>query len=108
MPTVVRSAAVLLSLLSSLQAFAETDADRGAKIAAQGTTEGVAPCMACHGPDGAGMAAACLLSTGRRRGAQASKTSCGLDRGLAIPVLAPMADERLSLSLMAQMMVERG
>jgi thiosulfate dehydrogenase len=58
MSAVVRTAAVLLALLSSLQAFAETDADRGAKIAAQGTTKGVAPCMACHGPDGAGMAAA--------------------------------------------------
>ena len=39
-------------------ALAGTDADLGAKIAAQGTTDGVAPCMSCHGADGAGIAAA--------------------------------------------------
>ena len=30
--------------------------DLGAKVANQGTPEGVAPCMTCHGPDGGGMA----------------------------------------------------
>ena len=58
MPTLIRSAAVLFPLLGWLQAFADTDADFGAKIAAQGTTKGVAPCITCHGPDGAGMAPA--------------------------------------------------
>ena len=55
MPTLIRTAAVLSLLLGSLQAFADTDADLGASIAAQGTTKGVAPCMTCHGSNGAGM-----------------------------------------------------
>jgi hypothetical protein len=54
MPTLFRASPVLLLLLGSLQAFADTDADLGTKIAAQGTNKGVAPCMTCHGPDGAG------------------------------------------------------
>lgn len=49
-----------IHLPASLHAFAITDANLGAKIAAQGTPKGVAPCINCHGPDGAGMApAAC-------------------------------------------------
>ena len=58
MPKLSHAAAVLCPLLASLQSFADTPADLGAKIAAQGTTKGAAPCMTCHGPDGAGMAPA--------------------------------------------------
>ena len=35
---------------------ADSAADSGAKIAQQGTPKGVAPCMTCHGANGAGMA----------------------------------------------------
>ena len=58
MPNLSRTAALLFPLLASFQAFADTSADLGAKIAAQGTTKGAAPCMTCHGTDGAGMAPA--------------------------------------------------
>jgi thiosulfate dehydrogenase len=61
MPTLARilgTFAVLSPLLGSPEAFADVDADLGAKIAAQGTTKGVAPCLTCHGADGAGMAPA--------------------------------------------------
>jgi len=58
MQALTRTALIVSSLLYSFQAFAGTPTDLGAKIAAQGTTRGVAPCMSCHGPDGAGMAAA--------------------------------------------------
>ena len=56
MQGLTRTAAILCVLLGSLQAFADEQADLGARIAAQGTNKGVAPCMTCHGPDGAGMA----------------------------------------------------
>jgi cytochrome c553 len=58
MPPFARAAVIFLPLLGPLPALAETDAGPGAKIAAQGTSKGVAPCMTCHGPDGAGIAPA--------------------------------------------------
>ena len=58
MPNLTRIIAFLLPLLGSPAAFADAVADLGAKIAAQGTSKGVAPCKTCHGPDGAGIAPA--------------------------------------------------
>ncbi len=58
MATSIKSYPVLLAMLVLSTVRAGTDADLGAKIAAQGTTDGVAPCMSCHGADGAGIAAA--------------------------------------------------
>jgi len=48
-------APLLAPLHAPIAAAAEDDADLGARIALQGTPKGVAPCMACHGIDGAGM-----------------------------------------------------
>lgn len=47
-----------LSFLLSLPLgpiWAESQTGLGERIAQQGTPQGVAPCMACHGPEGAGM-----------------------------------------------------
>lgn len=53
-----QSIALALVLLLPGSSGADAAADRGAQIAQQGTAKGVAPCMACHGADGGGMAAA--------------------------------------------------
>ena len=58
MPRTVHAYALLSSLLVPVAAMGDGGADLGARIALQGTPNGVAPCMACHGVDGAGMAAA--------------------------------------------------
>lgn len=57
MNTFIRNAMILLALQAQTIATADPVSDPGARIAQQGTPKGVAPCMACHGPDGAGMAA---------------------------------------------------
>ena len=57
MPMPARVAVLSFALLSLVAASAQADADPGAKIASQGTSSGVAPCMTCHGADGAGIAA---------------------------------------------------
>ena len=56
MSIITRTIAVTLALLIPLTASSDAGADPGAKIAQQGTPKGVAPCMTCHGADGAGMA----------------------------------------------------
>jgi len=46
----------LLALLHLGPVAAEGPPTLGERIAQQGTSKGVAPCMTCHGPDGGGMA----------------------------------------------------
>lgn len=58
MPKISRGAAVLFVLIVCSGTTAGSDDDLGAKIASQGTSQGTPPCMTCHGPDGAGIAAA--------------------------------------------------
>lgn len=50
--------ATLMVLLTLWGSHALADAPNGATIAQQGNGHGVAPCLACHGADGAGQAAA--------------------------------------------------
>jgi cytochrome c553 len=50
----VRSLAIILGLLALPVSADETRK----RIAEQGTSQGAAPCLSCHGPDGAGNAAA--------------------------------------------------
>ncbi len=52
------SIALALALLLPGSSGADAVAGLGAMVAQQGTAKGVAPCMACHGADGGGMAAA--------------------------------------------------
>lgn len=57
MLSLFRTFLVLFLLFGGRSGIGEDVTDLGAKIAAAGTAKGVAPCMTCHGPDGAGMAA---------------------------------------------------
>ena len=56
MSTIARASVLTLVLMIPVSVSADSAADSGAKIAQQGTPKGVAPCMTCHGADGAGMA----------------------------------------------------
>jgi thiosulfate dehydrogenase len=58
MPRIVHAYALVASLLVPVAAMGDSGSELGARIALQGTSNGVAPCMACHGVDGGGMAAA--------------------------------------------------
>ena len=58
MRSICRLLAPTLLLLLPCAAMAGDGAELGARIAAQGTPDGVAPCTSCHMPDGAGIAAA--------------------------------------------------
>jgi cytochrome c553 len=53
---IVRATLIVFLLLSASHALADTP--NGQAIAQQGNGHGVAPCMACHGADGGGQAAA--------------------------------------------------
>jgi cytochrome c553 len=55
---IVGSALLLAASLSTLPASAQPDADLGRRLVMEGEGLGSAPCMTCHGADGAGMAAA--------------------------------------------------
>jgi len=52
-----RVAILCLAMGLPLSGNAGQEIELGSKIAQQGTTKGVAPCMSCHGADGAGMSA---------------------------------------------------
>src|SRR5580698_11241384 len=52
----LRAALTTLCMLCATYALADTP--NGATLAQQGNGHGVAPCMACHGADGGGQAAA--------------------------------------------------
>lgn len=52
----VRIVVSLFALLQLGPVLAEDSKALGERIAQQGTSKGVAPCMTCHGPDGGGMA----------------------------------------------------
>jgi len=87
-----RNTAIFLSLLASPVALAATDADLGATIAAQGTPRGVAPCMTCHGPDGAGMAPAGYPRIAGLNADYMTKQLKGFQSGKRNnPVMMPMA-----------------
>ncbi|MBV1786739.1 cytochrome c4 [Marinobacterium sp. D7] len=58
MTIIRRSGAVAALLLTTGLVQAAGDADRGATIVMQGDGQGGAPCLACHGTDGAGNDAA--------------------------------------------------
>ncbi len=53
-----RLAIIAFTLMLPSGAFADAGSDLGSKVAQQGTPQGVAPCMSCHGADGAGIAPA--------------------------------------------------
>ena len=54
-----RMHSLLLSLMLAPPLISADEApDLGARIAQQGSPKGAAPCLTCHGPDGAGVAAA--------------------------------------------------
>jgi len=57
MVNVSRALVLSLFVVLPVKIFAGDTADLGARVAKQGTSKGVAPCMTCHGPEGAGMAA---------------------------------------------------
>jgi thiosulfate dehydrogenase len=57
MPISRPTTCLMLALLLPGVAFSDSIADLGARIAQKGTPKGVAPCVSCHGPEGAGMAA---------------------------------------------------
>jgi thiosulfate dehydrogenase len=86
-----RAALIAVTILVSPAAAAADATDLGAKIAQQGTPKGVAPCMTCHGADGAGMAA-----TGYPRIA-------GLDAGYLIKQLGDLHAGRRSHPVMTPM-----
>jgi thiosulfate dehydrogenase len=104
MATPIRRYSVLLSMLVLRTALAGTDADLGAKIAAQGTSHGVAPCMSCHGADGAGVAAAGYPRIAGLNADYLGKQLRDFHAGRRFhPVMTPMAkslteDEILSVS----------
>jgi thiosulfate dehydrogenase len=84
---------LMLAFLLPGVAFSESIADLGARIAQKGTPKGAAPCMSCHGPAGAGMAAT------------AYPRIAGLDAGYLAKQLGDFRSGRRKNPIMATMAV---